>query len=61
MKLTYAREVLHAVEGKGYTWMRMWGLSTILEAIRTVRSRKSATKDDLQIAERIKYDIIRKE
>ena len=57
MRLQEAREILHEVDDRDYRWMKQWGLSTIREAIRTVRWRKSSTKDDRIRADRISYKI----
>lgn len=60
MRLEESRSVLREVDGKGYSWLKQWGLSTVREAIRTVRSRVSATKADLLLAEQIKTKLDRK-
>ena len=56
MKLIEAQEIVRQVSGKGYTWLRSWGLGYIGEAVRTVESRQSATDADRELA----FDIRRK-
>ncbi len=53
MRLTQAIAVLDEVEGKNYSWLKAWGLSTIREAIRTALSRVSATDAQRQLAENV--------
>jgi len=60
MTLYLARQVLHEVDGKSYTWLQAWGLSTIREALRVVGRRKSATDADREIAESIQTRLSRK-
>jgi len=56
MKLTETQEIERQVSGKGYTWLRDWGLGWIGEAVRTIEDRKSATDADREFA----FDIRRK-
>ena len=56
MKLIEAQEIVRQVSGKGYPWLRAWGLGYIGEAVRTVESRQSATDADRELA----FDIRRK-
>ena len=60
MKLIEALEILHEVNGKGYSWLKAWGLSTIRAAIRTVLNRKSATINDKQLAENVQTKLSRR-
>jgi len=57
MKLEEAREYLKEVQGRPLWWLKEWGLSTIKEAIYTVRHRESATKADLELAEDVSRKI----
>ena len=57
MRLVDANQILHEVDDRDYNWMKQWGLSLIREAIRTVRWRKTATKDDRIRADRIGFKI----
>ena len=59
MKLQEARETLRQVDGKGYNWLKVWGMSTIREALRTVFSRKAATIEDRQLAEGVQTKLSR--
>ncbi len=60
MRLEDARSIFKEVDGRSYSWLKQWGLSTICEAIRTVRNRASSTKADLLLAEQIKTKLDRK-
>jgi len=57
MKLENARGYLHEVHGRPLWWLKEWGLSTIKEAIYTIRHRVSATEADLEIAEDVSRKI----
>lgn len=61
MKLIDARWVINQVDGKGYRYMKSWGMSTIREAIRTIQNRQSSTNDDKFRADVILNNILRKE
>ena len=61
MKIVDARWTLTEVRDRDYQWLKFWGLSTIKEAIRTIRDRKSATTQDLQRAEQISTIILLKQ
>ena len=61
MKLVDARWVINQVEGKDYNYMRLWGISTIREAIRTIYNRRSSTADDRSRVDIILNNILRKE
>lgn len=61
MKLEEAREIMRETRGNSYSYLKNWGLSTIKEAIRTVRDRKAATKDDLYSADILMEHILRGE
>lgn len=56
MKLVDAQSTIREVHTKGYSWLKAYGLSTVREAIRTIRDRKAATYEDKEIA----YDVERK-
>lgn len=57
MKLTEAQSILREVDGSNYSWLKAWGLGWIKESIRTIRNRKSATREDHDIADRIESKI----
>ena len=57
MRLEDARGYLYEVHGRGFWWLKEWGLSTIKEAIYTVRHRASATEEDLDLAEDVSRKI----
>lgn len=60
MSLNEAIQVLHEVHGQQYSWLKAWGLSTIRSAIRIVLNRKSASKEDIELAYGIKEKLSRK-
>ena len=59
MRLDEAQQIIREVQGKGYSWLKSWGLSLIKEAIRTIEDRKSATDTDREYAEDVKRKIWR--
>ena len=61
MRLEEAERVLEEVEGKSYRYLKEWGLSTVREAIRTVKDRKAATDSDLNRADSLLEHIYRGE
>ena len=60
MKLADAQSIIREVEGKQYTWLKAWGISTIKEAISTIKDRLLATIEDKEIAEGIEIKLDRK-
>lgn len=56
MRLTDAQSVIREVHTKNYSWLKAYGISTVREAVRTIRDRKAATPEDKEIA----YDVERK-
>lgn len=59
MKLAEAREIIHQVHGKPFSWLRAWGLGWIREAIRTIESRQRATDGDRELASDVKRRLMR--
>jgi len=59
MKLVEAQSVIRQVQGKGFSWLKSWGLGTIKEAIRTIENRTSATTADREYASNVKTKIWR--
>ena len=59
MTLTEATKILKGVDGRDYGFLKDWGISTIREAIRTTRNRKS-TKEENERATQIEWVISRK-
>ena len=59
MKLKEAQSIIREVQGKSYTWLEAWGLSTIKEAIRVIYNRKSSTDADIEYAEGIERKLYR--
>ena len=57
MKLAEAESILREIEGRSYEYMIFWGLSNIREAVRTVKSRKSASAEIKDLAEKVSYKI----
>lgn len=60
MRLEEAQNTIRQVHGKGYSWLKAWGLSTIREAIRTIYNRKSSTSADIELAEDVERKLYRK-
>ena len=55
MRMVDANNILKEVHGRDYYYLKEWGLSTIKEAIYTVRNRMKATLDDyIEIARQAK-------
>ena len=57
MKLAEAKLILNQVEGKSYEYMKQYGLSTIKEAIHTIRNRVKTTQSELYKADTISIRI----
>ena len=57
MTLKDAQGFIREVEGRPYWYLKEWGLSIIKEVIRTIRSRKSSTKTDLEYADQVSLKI----
>ena len=57
MRLKEAQEIIREVKGRSYWYLKEWGLSIIKEAIRTIRSRKSSSKADLEYANQVSLKI----
>jgi len=57
MKLEEARQILKGVQGRSLWWLKEWGLSTIKEAIYTIRNRRSATDADMDLVEDVNRKI----
>jgi hypothetical protein len=53
MRLEDAQSIIREVHTKNYSWLKFYGLSTVREAIRTVRNRKAATEDDHERANNV--------
>ena len=60
MRLQEAQSVVRECQGKSYTWLKSWGMSTISEAIRTIMDRKSATEADIEYALDIQTKVARR-
>ena len=57
MKFEDARGYLKEVQGRPLWWLKEWGLSTIKEAIYTIRHRKATTEGDLELVEDVNRKI----
>lgn len=53
MKLAQAVKIVGEIQGKSYSYARVWGFWRIKEAVRTIRKRQAATADDRRLAEMI--------
>lgn len=60
MRLADAQAIIREVQGKSYTWLSHWGISTIREAIRTIYNRASSTDADKELAEDVKRKLYRR-
>lgn len=58
MKLVEAQKIIRQVDGKSYSYLKEWGISTVKEALRTILDRVSSTQADVEIAQAIRYKII---
>ena len=59
MKLADAQSIIRQVHGKGFSWLKSWGMGTVREAIRTIEDRSSATDNDRELASCVKTKIWR--
>lgn len=60
MKLEEAQSIIRQVNGKSYTWLRAWGLSTIRSAIRVIyHNHNRTTSGDFELAEDLERVIYR--
>jgi len=59
MTLEGARRLLTTVEGRNAWWIRDYGLSSVREAIRVVRNRKSSTQQDHAQADAVEWSLHR--
>lgn len=53
MRLQEAQEIIREIDGKSYSYLTQWGLSLAREAVRTIRYRKTATREDKVSAARV--------
>jgi hypothetical protein len=59
MKYADAIRYIRDNDGRNYEYLKQWGLGILNEAIRTVRSRKCSTKEDLEVTKYLENTILR--